>query len=264
MGPSSYTLVSPHENEDLEDHGSKSSHHNASRSPKSASLGLTSYDHHETPRNPPAAYHHIEQCRHLTWFDSFYDGKHDIIAAFDRDAIVAGNRFMWRFLRTACILWSVSVLYWIMGIMDYKSNMEESIVDDIFGVYTLILGAIFAVLAFRGRQAMLVQHVAITSEGIRVDSGTMVTVTIPFEHVVKIMVVPYRFCFRAHEEFPTVIVQRSAQPLEQLCCQTTKTLELHGILRAQEFADLVLAMKQSQDSGTYEGLDEGRLELQTL
>ena len=263
MAPRSYTLVSANDHEDLEDHP----HHKSSNSNSnsaSARLGLPLEEHHVTPRHPPAAYHHMEQVRHLTWFDSFYDGKHGIIAAFDRDAVLAGNRFMWRFLRTAVMFWMASIMYWILGVVDYKYSTEESIVDDIFGVYTLLLGALFAVLSIRGRQAMLVQHVAVTSEGIRVDNGTMVTVTIPFEHVVKINVVPYRFCCQTHEGLPTVTVHRAAAPLEQLCFQKTKTLELYGILRAQEFADLVMAMKQSQDSGTYEGLDEQRLELSTL
>lgn len=228
-------------------------------------FALPAQDHHAPLKSPPAAYLHMEEARHLTWMDSFYDGKHGIIAAFDRDAVTAGNRFMWRFLRSACFLWGVSVMYWILGAIDLKYNSEEeSIIDDIFGVYTLILGGFFAVMALRGRQAMLAQHVAVTCEGIRVDNGTMVTITIPFEHVVKVIVAPYRFCCRTDETFQTVTVHRGAAPLEQMCCQKTKALELYGILRAQEFADLVMAMKDSQDHGTYEGLEEHRLELQTL
>lgn len=226
--------------------------------------GLQSHDHHAALRSTPPAYHHLEAARHLTWTDSFYDGKYGIIAAFDRDAERAGNKFMWRFLRSAGFLCCVSGMYWILGVVDRQYSEEQSIIDDIFGVYTLILGAFFAIMALRGRQAMRAQHVAVTAEGIRVDNGTMVTVTIPFEHVVKVIVSPYKFCCQIEEGFFTVTVHRAAAPLEQLCFQKTKTLELYGILRAQEFADLVQAMKDSQDQGTYEGVDETRLELQLI
>lgn len=224
-------------------------------------VGLSSHDHHEVPRHVPSAYHHIEQARNLTWTDAFYDGKPGIIAAFDRDAKRAGSWLMWRFLRTAILLWSMSIMYWILGVVDLRVNHdeEESIVDDIFGVYTLILGAFVAVMALRGRQAMLSQHVAITSEGIRVDNGTMVTVTIPFEHVQKVDVKPYRFCCQTYEGQFAVTVQRAAAPLEQVCCQKTKALELYGLMQPQQFADLVLAMKDAQDQGTYEGMEEGSL-----
>jgi hypothetical protein len=225
--------------------------------------GLQSHDHHVALRHTPTSYHHLEAARHLTWTDSFYDGKHGIIAAFDRDAATAGQKFMYRFLRSTGFLWCLSGLYWILGALDKQYSQEQSIMDDILGVYTLILGAFFAVMALRGRQAMLAQHVAVTAEGVRVDNGTMVTVTIPFEHVVKCIVAPYQFCCQTDPDFFTVTVQRAAAPLEQLCFQKTKSMELYGILRAQEFVDLVLAMKDSQDQGTYEGVvDFETVELQ--
>jgi len=251
--------------------------HHSSYAPVSASdnphsshddnrVGLQSHDFAASLRAPPPAYQHMEQARHLTWSDSFYDGKHGIVAAFDRDAVRAGEWLMWRFLRTAIFLWSLSVMYWILGALDWKVNTEESIMDDIFGVYTLILGAFVAIMAWRGRQAMLSQHVAVSSEGIRVDNGTMVTVTVPFEHIQKCDIKPYKFCFQTDEGYYAITVHRAAAPLEQFCCQKTKALELYGILRAQEFVDLVMAMKDAQDQGTYEGLNETtpRLELQAI
>ena len=242
----------------------------------SSSLGLTLNESNPTWRQPPPAYQHLEAARHLRWTDPFYDGKVGVIAAFDRDAERAGNKFMGRFLRSAALMFLLSIIYWILGAMDQQYSEEQSIVDDIFGVYTLILGAFFALMAWRGRQTMLAQHIAITTEGIRVDNGTLVAVTIPFEHVVKVVVAPHQFCCRKDPDFPIVTVHRAAAPLEQLCFKKTKQLELYGLIRPQEFAELVQAMKDSQQNGTYDSRmtvvtptsneeEEGnRLELQSM
>jgi hypothetical protein len=43
------------------------------------------------------------------------------------------------------------------------------------------VGTFMVLLALRGWQAMQTQHVAISTEGVCVDNGAMVTVTIPFD-----------------------------------------------------------------------------------
>ncbi len=49
-------------------------------------------------------------------------------------------------------------------------------------------------------------------------------------------------------------------PLEKLSWTKTEKLEFHGIIRSKEFVELVMAMKDSQDNGTYEGVNEARVE----
>ena len=121
---------------------------------------------------------------------------------------------------------------------------------------------------------MLVQHIAITQEGVRVDNGTVVTVTIPFEHIDNIAVAPQKICCfcQRNPTFPIVTVHRAAAPLEQMCFKKTKATEIYGLLRPQEFVDAVRAMQDSQAEGTYRGMlqeqdsndDEARVELPTV
>jgi hypothetical protein len=204
---------------------------------------------------------HIEEARALSWDDAFYDGKHGIVAAFDRDTHTVGQWFLWKFLRVAFMCYGFSLFYWIMSYFDIQYSKEASIVDDIFGVYMLMFGTFVVLLALRGRQAMRAQHLAISTEGVRVDNGAMVTVTIPFEHIHKCESYPSKYCFFRSAGFHTIALHRSAAPLEQFFCTKTKKLELYGVIRSEEFVELVMAMKDSQDNGTYEGVNEARVEL---
>jgi hypothetical protein len=194
---------------------------------------------------------HIKEARALSWNDAFYDGKHGIVAAFDRDTDTVGQLFLWKVLRLAFMSYGFTLFYCIMSHFVIQYSTERSIVDDVAGVYTLVFGTVMVFLALRGWQAMLAQHLAISTEGVRVDNGSMVTVTIPFEHIHK--------CESAG--FHTIALHRSAAPLEQFFCTKTKKLELFGIIRSEEFVELVMAMKDSQDNGTYEGVNETRVEL---
>ena len=45
--------------------------------------------------------------------------------------------------------------------------------------------------------------------------------------------------------------------MEQLCCRKTRKLELYGIIQVREFVELLHAMKDSQENGTYEGAGGG-------
>lgn len=198
--------------------------------------------------------------RNLTWMDSYYDGKHGIVAAFDRDTYLAGKALAFGFLKSSFFFVMISVLYWILGALDY--NLEESIMDDILGVYTFGFALLFVAIAWRSNLAMQSQHVALTTEGIRIDNGSMMTVTVPYEFISKIEVKPFQAtCFsaamslvsphHANSTLNVIKVERAAAPLEQIFCQKTKNMELYGIIRAQEFVQLVQAMQASQTEGTY-------------
>lgn len=189
------------------------------------------------------------------WSDDFYDGKHGIVAAFDRDGAAAGNWHLRRFGSVAVYWWSLGILYWIFAATIDSDNRQESVMDDIFGVYMWLLGALSLLVAWRGRQAMLSQHVAVTTEGIRIDngSGTVCTI-IPFEHIVEVRVRRLRSCCGCRvAAFDTVTVHRTAAPLERLLCTKTRQTDVTAILRAHDFVNLVTAMKDSQENGTYEG-----------
>lgn len=191
----------------------------------------------------------------LSWEDSHFDGKFGIVAAFDRNSQDASKWLAWKYARVGLCFFVVGAVYWILGLLvDVQKyhNEEESILDDICGLYMWLLGSIFGILAFRGYQTMQSQHIAITMEGIRVDTGTVVSTTIPMEHVLNATHVTQRFWFGT-QSVSIVTVQRTAAPLEQMCCRTTRPLELYGIVHAQSFVDLVQRMKDSQDHGTYEG-----------
>jgi hypothetical protein len=201
---------------------------------------------------------HIEEARLLSWNDAFYDGKLGIVAAFDRDKHTVGQWFVWKLLLVPCMLYGLSFFYWIHSCFDIQYSKEESIVDDLFGVYMLMFGIFVALLAILGRQA---QHLAISTEGVRIDNGARFTVTIPFEHIHKCESYPFKYCFFRLGGFHTIALHRSAAPLEQFFCTKTKKLELYGVIRSEEFVKLVMAMKDSQENGTYVGVNEARVEL---
>jgi hypothetical protein len=231
--------------------------HTVNRTNRSARL----QDYHsqvELRCPPPTFRQNLPEAEHLTWTDPFYDGKIGVIAAFDRDGERAGTAFASRYLRHAGIMIAASAIYWILAAVDYKVSPEASVMDDIMGVYALVAAAFFVVLAWRAKQAMIAQHIAVTTEGIRVDNGSMLTITIPFEHIQKLEVRPLKGLFCCSAMDPTmmiVTVHRESTPLEKFCCHTTKKLELYGILHAQEFSDLVMGLKDAQRQGTYQGLN---------
>jgi hypothetical protein len=247
--------------EPLEDHGVD--YDGATAAAAAATVRLHDHGHPVELRCPPPTFQHLPEARNLTWTDPFYDGKYGVVAAFDRDAERAGTALASRYLRHAMVFVGVSILYWILGALDYKYSPEESVMDDILGVYTLAFACLFGVIAWRARQAMMTQHVAVTTEGIRIDNGTMLSLTIPFEHIQKIDVQPHKACCIAPVDpmLLIVTVHRESTPLERLCCQQTKKLELYGILRGQEFSDLVLGLKESQIQGSYQGVTDDTLEL---
>jgi hypothetical protein len=219
---------------------------------------LRDYNYQEELRCPPLTFQQqIPQARHLTWTDSFYDGKHGIIAAFDRDMEKAGNAFAKRYLRSAALFVALSITYWILGVFDYQYSADASVMDDIMGVYTLGFACLFVVIAWRAKQAMLTQHVAVTTEGVRIDNGSMLTVTIPMEHIQKMEVKTNQFCWTVDPTLFIVTIHRETAPLEQFCCQKTRKMELIGILRAHEFVDLVMELKDVQVQGSYLGGGEG-------
>ena len=201
---------------------------------------------------------HIEEAQGLTWMDPFYEGKYGIVAVFDRDGESAGNFLMARFIAFAVFFVILSGLYWMLSFTQDAMDTGLVVFDDIEAVYLLIVAVLFAFLGWRSKQAMLIQHIALSTEGIRVDNGPIASVTIPFEHIQSCETGRQTFCCRMiKSERQTVFVHRTAMPLEKLCFRTTKRLELFGIIRADEFVQLVMAMKNAEQNGTYEAANAG-------
>eukprot|EP00339_Tiarina_fusa_P011672 CAMPEP_0117034426 /NCGR_PEP_ID=MMETSP0472-20121206/24511_1 /TAXON_ID=693140 ORGANISM="Tiarina fusus, Strain LIS" /NCGR_SAMPLE_ID=MMETSP0472 /ASSEMBLY_ACC=CAM_ASM_000603 /LENGTH=249 /DNA_ID=CAMNT_0004743593 /DNA_START=38 /DNA_END=787 /DNA_ORIENTATION=+ len=207
---------------------------------------------------------HIEEARALTWMDSFYEGKHGIVAVFDRDGESAGNFLMIRFVTFSGIFLFLSFLYWMLSLTQDAHDEGLVIFDDFEAVYLLIVAVLFLFLGWRSKQAMQLQHIALSTEGIRVDNGPMASVTIPFEHIHFCETKRQTFCCRMISAgFQTVFVHRTAMPLEKLCFRKTKKMEIYGLLRADEFVALVTAMKSVEQNGTYEAANAG-MELSTI
>jgi len=202
-------------------------------------------------RCPPPTFQHIAEARHLTWTDSYYDGKHGVIAAFDRDLERSGNAFAVRYVVCASMFVLSSVMYFSMIPYDSQFSPGQSVVDGYLGLYMFGVACLSFVMAWRGREAMMNLHVAVTTEGIRFDNG--VTITIPFETIQQVEVASHKFCCRTDPLLSVVTVHRDPAPMEKFCCRTTNKTEFHGIRLAQEFADLVMALKDAQVQGTYDG-----------
>jgi hypothetical protein len=223
-----------------------------------ASLSNSSQTLHST------RFTHIEEARGLTWMDSFYEGKHGIVAVFDRDGESAGNFLMIRFVFFSALFLFLSFLYCMLSLTQDAYNEGLVIFDDFEAGYLLIVALLFGFLGWRSKQAMQIQHIALTTEGVRVDNGPMASVTIPFEHIHTCEIKRQTFCCRMiSANFQTVFVHRTAMPLEKLCFRKTKRMEIYGLIRADEFVELVMAMKNAEQNGTYEAANAG-MELSTL
>jgi len=94
--------------------------------------------------------------------------------------------------------------------------------------------------------------VAVSTEGIRFDAST-VAVTVPFDKIKNVEVAPYQFCCKTYPLLSVVTVHRELAPTEMSCCQTTSKFKINAICRGQEFADLVMALKDTKFQWTYEG-----------
>lgn len=269
----SYSKISQQEEEEeaaatTAEHGAVSKHQISLESSAHLHVHLNSIQGHNSDFGDgtlrTSTFTHLEQARDLTWLDSFYDGKHGIVAVFDRDVDGAADWFMWRSLKISIWLCGFAILYWILGYLELHDFGDDasSITDDICGVYTIVLAIFIGIMALRARQSMKSQHIAITTEGIRIDNGSMVTITIPFENIHSVEVKPCKYMCSRESGIEQVVVQRAAAPLEQAFCSKTKALELYGIIKSKDFAALVLAMKDSQDNGTYEAAS--RVELRQI
>lgn len=193
----------------------------------------------ELLRYPPSSVHHIPEACHLTWTDPYFDDQPGIIAVFDRDAEKAGNAAAKRVI-LICMCFAFSLLV---------SCLSHEV---ILGILHLSLTLVFAWQAWRTKQSMLAQHVAITTEGIRVEDrsinpfrflridATEPSFTIPFEDVRKISIRDHEFCCRVDPTLSVVLIT--------LRCQPVVVKELLGIINAEEFADLVRALKKHEAS----------------
>lgn len=206
----------------------------------------------------------FEEARHLEWTDPYYEGRHGVVAAFDRDGVSAGRFLAARSNSVAAAFAVLGVAYWALSLTAEAQADGLAVFDDFEAAYLFGVAALFAFVGWRTRQSMLVQHVALTTEGIRIDNGPIASVTVPYEHVHKCEAVQQTHCCKILTAMTkTVIVHRTAMPLERLCFQKTKKMELHGILLADEFAKLVVALKDAERDGTYEAANSG-MELSSM
>lgn len=193
-------------------------------------------------RYPPSSVQHIPEACHLTWTDPHFDDQLGIIAVFDREAEKAGNAAAKRFI-------DISICFAISLICSCLSRQL------ILGILHLTIMLVSAWQAWRTKQFMLTQHVAVTTEGIRIEDGSINlfpflpfeatparTVSIPFEHVRKISIRNHEYCCREDPTLLVVVISLRSQPVD--------VMELLGIIHAEEFVDLVMALKKRLKQGT--------------
>eukprot|EP00980_Cylindrotheca_fusiformis_P021889 scaffold8732_cov87-Cylindrotheca_fusiformis.AAC.9 len=110
-------------------------------------------------------------------------------------------------------------------------------------------------MAYRADLQQRQQHVAITTEGIRIDHGMAMTIIIPFENIQSCEAhdTTKYMCNLISTNLSRVHLVRTLAPLEQVGCRKTRRLELYGIIQAQDFVDLIHAMQDAQEHGTYQG-----------
>jgi hypothetical protein len=204
------------------------------------------------------SYTHIPAACKFQWTDDYYQGKHGIVAVCDRNAGLAGNYQFWAFLRISSLFVGFAILYWALGIWVSESQHDEELamLDDVQAVYFLLISIFFVAMAFRADLQQRQQHVAVTTEGIRIDHGAAMTIIIPFETIHSCQAQPstkYMCGFFEQTTLSRVRVVRSLAPLEQVWFRKTRNLELYGLLQPQEMVELIQAMQDSQQHGTYEG-----------
>jgi hypothetical protein len=224
----------------------------------SETLRTTLNNNSHTSRQPSSTpYTHITAACRLSWTDDFYQGKYGIIAVLDRDILSAGRFQFWTFIRFAAIFVLFGLCNYLMGAWVKTQDAELAVLDDVQAVYFSGIALLFIGMAYRAFLQQQQQHIAVTTEGIRIDHGTTMTIIIPFDNIHQIQArKSFRYvCGLIEAPLSKVSVVRSLAPLEQVCFRKTRTLELYGIYQAQEFVDLVEAMKDSFEHGTYEGAD---------
>jgi hypothetical protein len=204
------------------------------------------------------SYTHIPAACKFQWTDDYYQGKHGIVAVCDRNAGLAGNYQFWAFLRFSSLFVGFAILYYVLGIRVSKNQHDEELamLDDVQAVYFLLISMFLVAMAFRADLQQRQQHVAVTTEGIRIDHGAAMTIIIPFETIHSCQAQPstkYMCGFLEQTTLSRVRVVRSLAPLEQVCFRKTRHLELYGLLQPQEMVELIQAMQDSQQHGTYEG-----------
>lgn len=207
---------------------------------------------------PSAAFRHIPEASQLQWMDDFYQGKPGIVAVFDRNGHLAGNFQFWHFIRITSVLIVLAFVYYFMGIWVAKTQNDEDLVilDDVQAFYFLLIAGLFVGMAYRADLQQRQQHVAITTEGVRIDQGMAMTIIIPFETIHSCeaqMTTKYLCGHMERSDLTQVQVVRSLAPMEQIGFRKTRSFVIYGVARPQEFVALVQAFKNSQQHGTYEG-----------
>jgi len=205
-----------------------------------------------------SAYTSIPAAAQVQWMDDFYQGKPGIVAVFDRNGHLAGRFQFWSFLRLSSILIMLAILYWFMGVWVAKTQNDEDLVilDEVQSFYFLLIAGLFVAMAYRADLQQRQQHVAITTEGIRIDQGMAMTIIIPFEtmHSCEAHMTTKYLCGKMEDsQLTRVQVVRSLAPMEQIGFRKTKQFDMYGLVRPQEFVDLVNAFKNSQQHGSYAG-----------
>ena len=205
-----------------------------------------------------SSFTHIPEAAQLQWMDDFYQGKPGIVAVFDRDGFLAGNFQFWHFVRITGVLIVLAIVYYSMGIWIANTQNDEDLVilDDVQSFYFLLIAGLFVAMAYRADLQQRQQHVAITTEGIRIDQGMAMTIIIPFEtiHSCQAFLSTKYLCGKMERsDLTQVQVVRSLAPMEQIGFRKTRSFVIYGLARPQEFVALVQAFKNSQQHGTYAG-----------
>ena len=216
-----------------------------------ASERLQDHDDHdrEYSRRTSSAFQHIPEASRLTWTDSFYDGVPGIIAVFDRDALRAANAY---FKSYSCVI--AFFLFW--ALYDVFEFFVHSSPDELkFALVNFVYAVLVGFSAWRGRQNTLTpQHIAVTEQGVRIDDVVRnsftqrlgfglppnnAAVLIPFQHI-DLTRHQHQFCCDGDPNLYIVTIYAHGH----------KQFEIYGIIRAHDFVDLVMAMKESYARNT--------------
>lgn len=122
------------------------------------------------------AFPHIAEARGLTWRDTFYDGKDSIVAVFDREWQPVSQFFQ------SCKLigWSIAVCFFLATIAAYGEAFDEAWNDFISSIGPLMTfyAGLFIIICGRIQATIEHQHVAVSTEGLRIDNSVSVSVTV--------------------------------------------------------------------------------------
>jgi hypothetical protein len=119
----------------------------------------------------------IPEANNCIWHDEFYDNKHGIIAAFDRDMELV-QKYHTKFLFAAMI----SLLV-VLVLTHWLNLILYGISDSYFG--WIVIVTVWSLCSFyfyrdvaKVNQTLNTQHVAMSTEGVRIDNSMTLSLTV--------------------------------------------------------------------------------------